>query len=160
MADARDELVRRQARRAGRLDLGPPAPARPAAARPSAATPCPRRCAGCSTAAATRSAAAARSSTRPRWDAAADGYDVTAAPSMRMVVSLADLDASRWVNLTGVSGHAFDPHYADQTDAVGRRADAAAGCPAARAVERRRRRDADAEPDREADGTSAPRAAG
>ena len=35
---------------------------------------------------------------------------------MRMVVSLGDLDASRWVNLTGVSGHAFDPHYADQTD--------------------------------------------
>ncbi len=34
---------------------------------------------------------------------------------MRMVVSLADLDKSRWVNLTGVSGHAFDPHYVDQT---------------------------------------------
>jgi len=50
------------------------------------------------------------------WNAAADGYDVTAAPSMRMVVSLADLDASRWVNLTGASGHAFDAHYVDQTD--------------------------------------------
>ena len=35
---------------------------------------------------------------------------------MRMVVALGDLDASRWVNLTGVSGHAFDAHYADQTD--------------------------------------------
>jgi penicillin amidase len=34
---------------------------------------------------------------------------------MRMVVSLADLDASRWVNLTGASGHAFDRHYVDQT---------------------------------------------
>jgi penicillin G amidase len=34
---------------------------------------------------------------------------------MRMVVSLADLDDSRWVNLTGASGHAFDPHYVDQT---------------------------------------------
>jgi penicillin amidase len=33
-----------------------------------------------------------------------------------MVVSLADLDKSRWVNLTGVSGHAFDAHYVDQTD--------------------------------------------
>ena len=51
-----------------------------------------------------------------KWDAAGDGYDVTAAPSMRMVVSLADLDRSRWVNLTGVSGHAFDAHYVDQTD--------------------------------------------
>jgi penicillin amidase len=35
---------------------------------------------------------------------------------MRMVVDLADLDASRWVNLTGESGHAFDSHYTDQTD--------------------------------------------
>jgi penicillin amidase len=49
------------------------------------------------------------------WDASAGGYDVIAAPSMRMVVSLADLDASRWVNLTGASGHAFDSHYVDQT---------------------------------------------
>ena len=38
------------------------------------------------------------------------------APSMRMVVSLADLDDSRWVNLTGVSGHPFSDHYTDQTD--------------------------------------------
>jgi penicillin amidase len=50
------------------------------------------------------------------WDAATGSYVVTAAPSMRMVVSLADLDDSRWVNLTGVSGHAFDRHYTDQTD--------------------------------------------
>jgi penicillin amidase len=53
------------------------------------------------------------------WNAAAEGvgaYDVTVAPSMRMVVSLADLDRSRWVNLTGASGHAFDSHYVDQTD--------------------------------------------
>jgi penicillin amidase len=35
---------------------------------------------------------------------------------MRMVVSLADLDDSTWVNLTGASGHAFDSHYTDQTD--------------------------------------------
>ncbi|WP_460850812.1 penicillin acylase family protein [Nocardioides montaniterrae] len=48
------------------------------------------------------------------WDAR-DGYDVTVAPSMRMIVPMADLDAARWINLTGVSGHAFDPHYADQT---------------------------------------------
>jgi penicillin amidase len=35
---------------------------------------------------------------------------------MRMVVDLADLDASRWVNLTGASGHAFHPNYADQVE--------------------------------------------
>ena len=54
-----------------------------------------------------------------KWDASVDGpgaYDVTAAPSMRMVVSLADLDASRWVNLTGASGHAFAGSYTDQAD--------------------------------------------
>ncbi|MFC4782965.1 penicillin acylase family protein [Nocardioides sp. MAHUQ-72] len=49
------------------------------------------------------------------WDAA-DGYAVETAPSMRMVVSLGDLDRSRWINLTGVSGHPFDSHYTDQTD--------------------------------------------
>jgi penicillin amidase len=35
---------------------------------------------------------------------------------MRMVVPMDYLDQSRWINLTGVSGHAFDPHYTDQTD--------------------------------------------
>ncbi|CAI9399119.1 penicillin acylase family protein [Nocardioides sp. T2.26MG-1] len=49
------------------------------------------------------------------WDAA-KGYAVTSAPSMRMVVSLADLDESRWISLTGVSGHPFNAHYTDQTD--------------------------------------------
>jgi penicillin amidase len=49
------------------------------------------------------------------WDAR-EGFEVVAAPSMRMVVSLADLDDSRWINLTGVSGHAFNDHYTDQTD--------------------------------------------
>jgi penicillin amidase len=49
------------------------------------------------------------------WDAA-EGYDVVSAPSMRMVVSPGDWDASRWINLTGVSGHPFDSHYTDQTD--------------------------------------------
>jgi penicillin amidase len=49
------------------------------------------------------------------WNAA-EGYDVTWAPSMRMVVSMADLDDSRWVNLTGVSGHPFSSHYVDQTE--------------------------------------------
>ncbi|HZG89300.1 MAG TPA: penicillin acylase family protein [Pseudonocardia sp.] len=45
-----------------------------------------------------------------------DGYAVTTVPSMRMVVDLADPDRSRWVNLTGSSGHAFHRHYWDQTE--------------------------------------------
>ncbi|MCI0155980.1 penicillin acylase family protein [Leifsonia shinshuensis] len=47
------------------------------------------------------------------WDASV-GYQVDRAPSMRMVVDLADFDRSTWINLTGASGHAFDPHYVDQ----------------------------------------------
>lgn len=52
------------------------------------------------------------------WDAADEdgGYGVDTAPSMRMVVSLADWDDSRWISLTGVSGHPFNAHYTDQTD--------------------------------------------
>jgi penicillin amidase len=49
------------------------------------------------------------------WNAV-EGYEVTAAPSMRMVVSLADWDDSRWINLTGVSGHPASSHYSDQTE--------------------------------------------
>ena len=49
------------------------------------------------------------------WDAAA-GYEVTAGPSMRMIVDLSDLDASRWVQLTGNSGHPYHPNYADQLE--------------------------------------------
>jgi penicillin amidase len=44
------------------------------------------------------------------------GYVVTAAPAMRMLVDLGDLDASRWVNQSGISGHAFHRHYDDQTE--------------------------------------------
>ncbi len=47
------------------------------------------------------------------WDAT-EGYDVTALPSMRMVIDLDDLDRSRWIQLTGNSGHAFQKHYLDQ----------------------------------------------
>jgi penicillin G amidase len=50
------------------------------------------------------------------WDAH-DGYAVNWVPSMRMVVDLGNLDRSRWVNLTGASGHPMDDHYTDQTDA-------------------------------------------
>ncbi|ONI71650.1 penicillin acylase family protein [Kribbella sp. ALI-6-A] len=49
------------------------------------------------------------------WDAS-KGYGVTATPSMRMVVDLSDFDKSRWINLTGVSGHAFTDNYTDQTE--------------------------------------------
>lgn len=49
------------------------------------------------------------------WNAAG-GYEVIWVPSMRMVVNVGDWDRSRWVNLTGASGHAFDSHYTDQTD--------------------------------------------
>ncbi|MFF0437281.1 penicillin acylase family protein [Streptomyces sp. NPDC004327] len=49
------------------------------------------------------------------WNAAG-GYDVTWVPSMRMVVNVGDWDKSRWINLSGASGHAFNSHYTDQTD--------------------------------------------
>ncbi|MGW5130312.1 penicillin acylase family protein [Streptomyces sp. NPDC004135] len=49
------------------------------------------------------------------WNAAG-GYGVVWVPSMRMVVNLGDLDKSRWINLTGASGHAYSAHYVDQTD--------------------------------------------
>ncbi|NED94646.1 penicillin acylase family protein [Phytoactinopolyspora alkaliphila] len=49
------------------------------------------------------------------WNAA-EGYEVTWVPSMRMVVDLADLDGSMWVDLTGVSGHPFHRNYGDQND--------------------------------------------
>ena len=47
------------------------------------------------------------------WNAA-ESYEVNWVPSMRMVVDLEDLDRSRWINLTGASGHAFHRHYFDQ----------------------------------------------
>jgi len=45
-----------------------------------------------------------------------ESYATTTVPSMRMVVDLADFDASSWNHLTGASGHAFNKHYTDQTD--------------------------------------------
>ena len=47
------------------------------------------------------------------WNAA-EGYEVTAAPSMRMIADMSNLDGSRWIQLTGNSGHAFHPNYDDQ----------------------------------------------
>jgi penicillin amidase len=49
------------------------------------------------------------------WDAS-KGYAVTAAPSMRMIVDLSDLDGSRWIQLTGNSGHPYHPNYVDQLE--------------------------------------------
>jgi penicillin amidase len=44
-----------------------------------------------------------------------ESYATTTVPSMRMVIDLADFDASSWNHLTGASGHAFNAHYIDQT---------------------------------------------
>ncbi|NUL07195.1 penicillin acylase family protein [Streptomyces lunaelactis] len=49
------------------------------------------------------------------WNAAG-GYGVIWVPSMRMVVNVGDWDKSRWISLTGASGHAYSAHYVDQTD--------------------------------------------
>lgn len=49
------------------------------------------------------------------WNAAG-GYEVMWVPSMRMVVNVGDWDKSRWINLTGASGHAYSPNYTDQTE--------------------------------------------
>ncbi len=56
------------------------------------------------------------------WDAASGTFDVTAVPSMRMVVDLsvpedpADVGGSRWVDLTGVSGHPTDRYHGNQLE--------------------------------------------
>lgn len=42
------------------------------------------------------------------------GFEVTHGPVMKMVVDFGNLDNSRWINLSGQSGHAFHPNYADQ----------------------------------------------
>ncbi|WP_327375901.1 penicillin acylase family protein [Streptomyces sp. NBC_01216] len=49
------------------------------------------------------------------WNAAG-GYKVVWVPSMRMVVNVGDWDKSRWINLSGASGHAYHGNYTDQTD--------------------------------------------
>jgi penicillin G amidase len=48
------------------------------------------------------------------YDVASGNYSVITAPSMRMIVDLADFDDSRWINQTGESGHVDDPNYLDQ----------------------------------------------
>jgi penicillin amidase len=49
------------------------------------------------------------------WNAD-EGFEVTALPSMRMVVSLDDFDDSRWIQYAGQSGHPFARTYAGQTE--------------------------------------------
>ncbi|HWM16101.1 MAG TPA: penicillin acylase family protein [Microbacterium sp.] len=49
------------------------------------------------------------------WDIGVS-FETITVPSMRMVVDLADFDASGWNHLTGTSGHAFHPNYVDQTE--------------------------------------------
>lgn len=49
------------------------------------------------------------------WNAAG-GYGITWVPSMRMIVNLDDFDTSRWINLSGASGHAHHANYTDQTE--------------------------------------------
>ncbi len=44
-----------------------------------------------------------------------ESYATVTVPSMRMIIDLDDFDASTWNHLTGASGHAFNPHYTDQT---------------------------------------------
>jgi penicillin amidase len=44
------------------------------------------------------------------------GYRVTTGPTMRMLVDLGNPDASRWVNQSGASGHAYDDTYDDQLE--------------------------------------------
>ncbi len=51
------------------------------------------------------------------WDASTGSFAVTAAPVIRMVVDLGDLDASTWVTMTGTSGHPGSVHYANQLGA-------------------------------------------
>jgi penicillin amidase len=49
------------------------------------------------------------------WDIGVS-FETITVPSMRMIVDLADFDASGWNQLTGTSGHAFHANYIDQTE--------------------------------------------
>ena len=49
------------------------------------------------------------------WSAV-EGYEVNWVPSMRMLMDLSDLDAGRWIHLTGQSGRPFHRHYTDQAE--------------------------------------------
>ena len=48
------------------------------------------------------------------WNAGTGSFEVTAGPSMRMVVDMGEIDKSTWVTVTGTSGHPGSRHYTDQ----------------------------------------------
>ena len=85
MRDARDELTRPSGARGRRLVLGPAAPPRPREPDPRAVRDRAGRVRW-STAGPGRPRAAGSTVDATSWDAA-EGYEVTSAPSMRMVVS-------------------------------------------------------------------------
>jgi penicillin amidase len=45
-----------------------------------------------------------------------ESFDVTSIPSERVIVDLANFDASVWINTTGQSGHPVSPNYRDQIE--------------------------------------------
>jgi len=45
-----------------------------------------------------------------------EGYEVDWVPSMRMILDLGDLDAGRWIHISGQSGRPFHRHYTDQAE--------------------------------------------
>ena len=49
------------------------------------------------------------------WNAE-ESYEVTALPSMRMIIDLSDFNNSFTIHTTGQSGHAFHPHYIDMAE--------------------------------------------
>ncbi|MCL0098595.1 penicillin acylase family protein [Dehalococcoidia bacterium] len=50
------------------------------------------------------------------WDAGAGDFSVSALPSMRMIIDLADLSQSVAIHTTGQSGHPYSRHYDDMID--------------------------------------------
>ncbi len=126
-------------RRPERLDVGPPARAQPGEPDTRAVRHRPGRVAAQPRRLPVGGGEAAVDATG--WSAA-EGYQVDWAPSMRMVVSLADLDDSRWINLTGVSGHAFNATTSTRPS-CGSRARRCRGRSAQSAVRLGRRRRAD-----------------
>ena len=113
LVEARLELTRELGKDPDRWQWGKLHRLTLAAQRCSAATRCRVRCAGWSTRVPYEMPGSSSIVNANGWNAS-EGYEVDWAPSMRMVVDLSDLDASTWINQTGVSGHPTDSHYSDQ----------------------------------------------
>ena len=101
LVEARLELTRELRQGPRRVAVGQAAPARPSSTPCSVASRCPGRCGGWSTTARYEMPGGSSIVNANGWNAS-EGYEVDWAPSMRMVVDLADLDESTWINLTGV----------------------------------------------------------